>query len=548
MKQAIKKDNIIKITFSFDRKILAKVKTLYGRVWNPKHKYWSCPIDLENINKLVEWGFTLCKELNKLVAQDTLQNLKIEIIVKNNLTIKNPTLSFQKEIINLFTIKNPKFESNKRNGYSNYETPRFFYLAEYINESLIIKRGCFFKLVIYLEEFGIEHTVKDLTKKAGKCNFKFHGKLRPEQKLAVKDFDNVDDGFLEASTGAGKTVMALNLIAKRNVPTLIIVHTIELIEQWKERINTFLKIPIENIGQLGGGKKELKEITITTIQTLYKMGDSIAEMFGHIVVDEAHKVPSRTFQEALNPFYSKYLLGLTATPYRADKLEKLMFASLGPIIHTVDPELLKENKSVLNPEIFIRNTDFQLESIPTGELDKNEKEIFRFPENDEYTEIIKQVSEDKERNAFICNDVRSVMEQVKGMNIILCDRKSQCYDLQEILWAYYEIYSEVLEGSLPKKTRKAIIDKLNNNEVPVLIATGKLIGEGFDCKYLTNMFLASPIKFKGKLIQYVGRILRPGENKIPHLIDYVDVNVPILEKHALIRQKVYKKQYNWKGL
>ncbi len=543
MKKAIKKNNKIKVTFSFDKIILQKVRTLLGKKWHSGNKYWTCFICLENINNLIKWGFDVDSELMYLLKQDALKNLKIKIYIKNTLIIKNPTLSFKKEIIDLFTVKNPKFESNKRNGYSNYKTPRYFYLAEYINESLIIKRGCYFELLHYLEDFEIEYTKKYLTKKAGKCDFKFHGKLRPEQKLAVKDFDDFNDGFLEASTGAGKTVMALNLIAKRNVPTLIIVHTIELIEQWKERINTFLKIPIKDIGQLGGTKKELKEITITTIQTLYKMSDSIANMFGHVVVDEAHKVPSRTFQEALNPFYSKYLLGLTATPYRADKLEKLMFASLGPIIHTIDTNLLKKNKSVLNPQIIIKETNFQLHSIST-KINNKGKEVFEYPKQNDYTTIMNQISEDTNRNIMICQDIEQFMG--KGMSIVICDRKKQCYILFTIL---YEagIYSEVLEGSLNKKKREKITKKLNNNEVPVLIATGKLIGEGYDCKHLTNIFLASPIKYKGKLIQYIGRVLRPEKNKTPHVIDYVDYNISLLEKHALIRQNVYKKQYDWKG-
>ena len=85
-----------------------------------------------------------------------------------------------------------------------------------------------------------------------------------------------------------------------------------------------------------------------------------------------------------------------------------------------------------------------------------------------------------------------------------------------------------------------MIDRLNKGKVKVLIATGQLIGEGFDCKDLSTLFLATPIRFSGRVVQYLGRILRPAPGKEKaRLFDYVDINVDTLKNAAMARQKVY---------
>jgi superfamily II DNA or RNA helicase len=330
------------------------------------------------------------------------------------------------------------------------------------------------------------------------------------------------------------TVISLAIIASRNVPTIIVVHTKALMLQWQERINTFLKIPKKSIGLIGGGKFFIKNITIATIQTLYKRNKEICHYFGQIIYDECHKLPSKTFQESIFPFYSTYFLGLTATPYRRDGLERLIFSSLGDIIHTVDKNLLTANKNILVPKINIRYTNFQIKPVK-----KNGRYYLPNP-TDNYTSVIKQLSEDEDRNYLICEDVLEIMHT--GMCIILTDRKHHCKRLKKI-FDKNNIYSEILSGSTKSEERKEITTKLNNNEIPILIATGQLIGEGFDCKHLTNMFLVMPIKFSGKLMQYVGRILRPGKNKTPRLYDYIDKNIGVLQNSGNSRQRIYNSEF-----
>ena len=111
--------------------------------------------------------------------------------------------------------------------------------------------------------------------------------------------------------------MALYILAQRKQPALIIVHTADLARQWSERIESFLNIPVKEIGRIGGGKKKIGEkITVALVQSLYKCAETVAPQVGHLIVDECHRTPSRTFTDAVTEFDARYMLGLSATPWR----------------------------------------------------------------------------------------------------------------------------------------------------------------------------------------------------------------------------------------
>jgi superfamily II DNA or RNA helicase len=88
--------------------------------------------------------------------------------------------------------------------------------------------------------------------------------------------------------------------------------------------------------------------------------------------------------------------------------------------------------------------------------------------------------------------------------------------------------------------RQQVMDRLQEGRIKVLIATGQLIGEGFDCRELTTLFMATPVRFSGRIIQYLGRILRPAPGKRrARVFDYVDINVEPLQKAADARKRIY---------
>ena len=316
------------------------------------------------------------------------------------------------------------------------------------------------------------------------------------------------------------------MIAWRRQPTLIVVHTKELAAQWIERIESFLGISPEEVGMIGGGKKVVGEkISVALVQSLYKCVAEIAGHIGFLIVDECHRCPSRTFTEAVTAFDSRYMLGLSATPWWRDKLSKLIFWHLGDVHHEVDKAYLVESGHVLKAEVIARETSFK---------------PFHDPVN-EYSKMLSELTADTDRNVLIASDVAGETAESEGICLVLSDRKAHCENLQALLKYRFKLDAELLTGDLSQGERQTVIQRLNQKKANVVIATGQLVGEGFDCQNLSTLFLATPVSFSGRVLQYLGRVLRPapGKNKA-RVFDYVDIHVDILVKAAKSRQKVYR--------
>jgi superfamily II DNA or RNA helicase len=382
------------------------------------------------------------------------------------------------------------------------------------------------QLILLCRRHEIKYEIEDHRRGLAPINFSFKGKLRPFQQVAVEEMLARDFGTLSSATGSGKTIMALYMVAQRRQPTLIVVHTKDLAFQWTQRIEAFLGIAAEKVGMIGGGKKVVgKEITIALVQSLYKCVEDVAEHIGFLVVDECHRCPSRTFTEAVTGFDARYMLGLSATPWRRDKLSKLIFWHLGDVHHEVDKNHLVKTGDVLPAEIIIRNTRFKPYYDPVNE----------------YSKMLSELTADTERNVLIASDIACETERNTGICLVLSDRKAHCENLRALLKYRYKIDSELLTGDLKMDERQKVIERLNQSEVNVVIATGQLVGEGFDCRNLSTLFLATPIRFSGRVIQYLGRVLRPAPGKtVARVFDYVDIHVDTLTKAAMARQRVYR--------
>ena len=128
-----------------------------------------------------------------------------------------------------------------------------------------------------------------------------------------------------------------------------------------------------------------------------------------------------------------------------------------------------------------------------------------------------------------------------GICLVLSDRKAHCENLQALLKYRFKLDAELLTGDLSQAERQIVIERLNQKKARVVIATGQLIGEGFDCQNLSTLFFATPVSFSGRVIQYLGRVLRPAPGKTKaRVFDYIDIHVDILTKAAKSRQRVYR--------
>ncbi|XCN73436.1 MAG: DEAD/DEAH box helicase [Candidatus Electrothrix aestuarii] len=419
------------------------------------------------------------------------------------------------------TIDNPKYLDAQR--YSRWVGKQLkpklhFYRQE--GQSLVFPRGFGNRAVLLCRRFmGEDPVLIDQRRKVAPINCDFLGELRPYQEEAVQAFAGHSFGVLEAGTGSGKTVMALKIIAERRQPTIILVHSRELLEQWMERIAAFLNI---RAGQAGGGRYDPRPVTVAIVNTARNRLDDLVPRFGQLIVDECHRVPSTLFTDVVSGFDTYYMLGLSATAFRREMgMTKLIYSYMGDRVHAVDPGLLAETGAVVRPDLIQHETEFFA------------------PYSGEYPKLIKALTKDPKRNQQIVEDVVAMIQQGnEGTILLVSDRVAHCQTLLNSL-QQEGIIAEMLTGSISLNARADIVRRVQKGEVQVLLSTLQLISEGFDCPGLATLVLATPIRFEGRLLQVVGRIMRPAEGKKALVIDYVDGKVGVLLRSGLARADIF---------
>ena len=344
------------------------------------------------------------------------------------------------------------------------------------------------------------------------------------QQAAVKEMSKHDAGILHAPTAFGKTVTAIGMIAKRKANTLILVHNRQLLDQWQERLHSFL--PEAEIGVTRGGKKKPTGIIdIATYQSLINKKDNtispIIQDYGHVIVDECHHVSAPRFEMVLNEVRAKYVLGLTATPERQDGHQKIIFMAAGPIRHKV-----KSSSEGFEQEVQVH----QLYDTPPLHLSRPE-------ERPKITDAYRWIMENEARTQRITSDVVGNVHENRHP-IVLTERREHAEIINNLL-KENGIDSIILKGAMKAAERKRVEEHLHSAQV--VVATGKYVGEGFDLPRLDTLFLAMPIAWKGSLAQYAGRIHRESDGKTQVTIhDYVDCALPMLQRMFNKREKSYK--------
>jgi superfamily II DNA or RNA helicase len=428
------------------------------------------------------------------------------------------------QIKHLAALSNPQFYKNESRRLSNHQTPRFIKCYREDFSHIHLPRGIMEDVQALAREAGSELICADRRNVPEKIALEFRGTLRPEQDAAMKTVLAHDLGMLVAPPGAGKTVMGCYAAAQRGLPTLILGDRKPLLEQWRKQIMELLGLPSRQIGQVGGGRDRQSGIVdLATIQSLARR-DDLPEFFsryGFVIVDECHHLPAATFEACIREAPARYFLGLTATPYRSDGLQDIVAMQCGPIRCQMTPQ-----PSALAMRLIARETAF---ALPQTE-DVRIQEVFR------------AMIENEARNALIVQDVLTALGRGRRC-LILSQWKEHCQLLAHALTEKGKT-PFILNGGMGKKERVAIVKAIQ--ETPpdqdlIVVATGQYLGEGFDCPQLDALFLTFPISFKGKLVQYTGRVLRdfPGKT-VAEIYDYEDSQVPVLKRMYSRRFKTYK--------
>ena len=554
----------------------------------------------------------------------------ITVTLSNLIYLPKAELSKQltNRLIRIAAFPNPEHYKAQTLRLPVWNKPRIIACAENFPNHIGLPRGCLDAVTALLAEHNILCKIQDERQGGNpikppiehqapvnpEAAIVFHGKLRPQQTKAVNAMLAHDHGVLCAPTAFGKTVTAASLIAKRGVNTLILVHRTELLEQWKERLCSFLGLSENDVGIIGGGKKvrtqtgrrkkeaatkaksvaagskntitdtinsttianfsgsedERKSRTasiqltqapgepdrnngtlvdIAMVQSLARQGhvNPIVERYGHVIVDECHHVSAVSFEQILKTAKAKYVLGLTATPIRRDGLQPIIMMQCGPIRHRASRnETAPMSLTVHAYEIDTsRCSDIDVKRVKNEQPSQNADLPIQT--------VFQALAQDQARTEVIVNHAMAQFRQGRKV-LLLTERTDHLLALQALIQAKLQDSEQTvvepavcfftLHGRLKKSEREAVMQGLQSSPPDhprLLLATGKLIGEGFDHAPLDTLILGMPISWKGTLQQYVGRLHREHAGKSDILvIDFIDQSHPSLARMWNKRQTGYK--------
>lgn len=427
-------------------------------------------------------------------------------------------------IIRLAAFQNPEFYKAQALRLSVWDKPRVIGCAENFPRHIALPRGCLDGLRGLLQVQDIRLELRDEREQGTPVDVEFQGTLRLDQEAAVAAMLHHDHGILCAPTAFGKTVTAAALIAARRVNTLILVHRAELMKQWRERLRVFLAMEPDTLGSIGGGKSRPGgRIDIAVMQSLFRQGetDAVVEQYGHVVVDECHHVGAASFEAILKSVKARYVLGLTATPIRRDGLQPILSLQCGPIRYTA----AKPEGAPHDLEVTPRFVD----AVETAPEESGIQDIFRL------------IAADTRRTAVIANETVAAYEQGRKV-LVLTERTDHLAAIQAALVSRVPEL-QMLHGRMSAKKRQTVSEALESlpPDAPrVLLATGKLVGEGFDHPALDTLILAMPVAWRGTLQQYAGRLHREHAAKSEvRIVDVVDRDFPVLLRMWEKRRRGY---------
>jgi hypothetical protein len=335
----------------------------------------------------------------------------LELVLGNEIYIAKDGLpaGLRNRLLRIAAFQNPEFYKAQAMRLSTYSHPRIIACAEDHPHHIGLPRGCLDDVEQLLTNLNIRSVARDERYGGQPLEVAFQGALRPEQQVAAEAMLKHNTGVLSATTAFGKTVVAAWLIAQRDVNTLVLVHRRQLLDQWVQRLSTFLNLQQKLIGQIGGGRrKPTGSLDVAVIQSLVHTGvvDDCVANYGHVIVDECHHVSAHSFEQVVRRTKARYVLGLSATVTRKDGHHPIIFMHCGPVRHRVDPRVQAASRPFTH-SVFVRPTPFQAAGDRTADG------------RVEFQTLYRELAQDEPRNAAICDEVVHAVEAAERR---LCSR------------------------------------------------------------------------------------------------------------------------------
>ncbi len=451
---------------------------------------------------------------------------------------------FRNVLRRIASFRNPLYYRNRAMGFSVKGLSRIIPCYTEDDAYIGIPRGKREQVLNLIKDAGIELHYEDIRQEGRELSVHFAANLYPEQQKAADAMLLNDMGILHAATAFGKTAVGAYLVASRKVNTLILVHNREIMKNWVDDLEHFLRFDMplpqyttptgrirkrkKHVGRLFAAHNSLGGLVDVAMLPSLVSNEVVKELvrdYGMVIMDECHHAAAFQAQQVLNSTTAKYVYGLTATPKRDDGMEQKVLMLLGPIRYMFTARQRAEMQGIRHL-VYPRFTQFVsfCDSAPIHRL---------------YQDLVN----DAARNQLIIRDAVSCISSGRTPLLLTKYRQHAEYLFRCLQDKAQHVF--VLQGGRNTKAReslRAALLAVPPYESVILIAIGQYIGEGFNYPRLDTLLLATPISWAGNVEQYAGRLHRDYEGKQDVMIyDYVDMRVRVFDRMYTKRLRTYKK-------
>ena len=452
------------------------------------------------------------------------------VTVSNNIRIKNPSKEILSWCNQHLKLNNPEYAKKVRMGFWVGDTPKYLFLYEVHGDEIILPYGTLKQIQPMIKDSIVTSDFKPFAT----IDYGERVPLYPYQEDAVKGAKKGLYGILQSKAGSGKTQMGIALIKEYGRRALWLTHTVDLLNQSKERAERYMDKNL--IGTITEGKVNIGQgVTFATIQTMCKLDLSqYKDLWDIIIVDECHRVagtPTQMsmFAKVLNSLSARHKYGLSATVHRADGMIQATFSLIGDVVHTV-------------PDEAVADKVMQVGIKPIGTSVKLTPECLNTDGTLNYTKLVTYLTSSFNRNTCI---IEELINQKGKSCLVLSDRLEHLERLLNMLPNDMRSQAVMISGKMTTKKGKAereqAIEDMRVGTKKYLFATYSLAKEGLDVPCLERLFMVTPQKDYAVITQSIGRIARTYEGKAdPIVFDFVD-DIGYLVKSYKKRCSTYRK-------
>lgn len=428
---------------------------------------------------------------------------------------------------------NPDYEMRHSRGEWIGNIPPQINCLRQKGRNYLIPRGFLDQFLDLCKRYQQPYRLVDRRRSFDPLPIEFHGELKSYQQDAAEAVLDKDFATLVGGHKSGKTVIALYILAQRRQPTLIAIPKLELLDGWLTKIENFLQIPRSEVGILTTGNHTIgNQITIAHTGELSRHWRKVWDQIGFLIMDECQRCPSKVITGLVPNFDCRYMLGLSNTTQRKDKLSRLLYYYIGDVVYTINEKDAKAGRGIIHAHVVARPTDFS----------------YPYHSRVDYNPMVQALMEDPDRTAAIADDIAREAETAKSPLLVISGGEAQNRVLSEALAqrgvrtvAIAEpTPSDEFEQGEERETWSCPEVKIPDENTAVLV-TADAINR---CALNINasvVFLAFPLYFRKTLadaLRDINLSSRNGDGRLK-IFDYVDKHIGLLENYFRMRSYNY---------